>query len=103
MTKGLLAVVKSFVPAVGWETVSSSEVPRFGTPSSVSCPLVCAPRVDRSIPCFSLPAQNADAQAVLKVARDRLQGKFNFHTMTIQIESYSEDMKNCQECQGPSE
>lgn len=49
------------------------------------------------------PAQNADAQAVLKVARDRLQGKFNFHTMTIQIESYSEDMKNCQECQGPSE
>ncbi|XP_055467365.1 proton-coupled zinc antiporter SLC30A2 isoform X1 [Psammomys obesus] len=48
-------------------------------------------------------AQNADAQAVLKVARDRLQGKFNFHTITIQIESYSEDMKNCQECQGPSD
>lgn len=48
-------------------------------------------------------AQNADAQAVLKVARDRLQGKFNFHTMTIQIEKYSEDMKNCQACQGPSE
>lgn len=48
-------------------------------------------------------AQNVDAQAVLKVARDRLQGKFNFHTMTIQIESYSEDMKSCQECQGPSE
>ncbi|XP_021056455.1 zinc transporter 2 isoform X1 [Mus pahari] len=48
-------------------------------------------------------AQNADAQAVLKVARDRLQGKFNFHTMTIQIEKYSEDMKNCLACQGPSE
>lgn len=48
-------------------------------------------------------AQNVDAQAVLKVARDRLQGKFNFHTVTIQIESYSEDMKSCQECQGPSE
>uniref|UniRef100_Q2HJ10-2 Isoform 2 of Proton-coupled zinc antiporter SLC30A2 n=1 Tax=Mus musculus TaxID=10090 RepID=Q2HJ10-2 len=48
-------------------------------------------------------AQNADAQAVLKVARDRLQGKFNFHTMTIQIEKYSEDMKNCQACQGPLE
>ncbi|CAO2589466.1 Zinc transporter 2, partial [Lemmus lemmus] len=48
-------------------------------------------------------AQNADAQAVLKVARDRLQGRFNFHIMTIQIESYSEEMKDCQECQGPSE
>uniref|UniRef100_A0A8C8T415 Solute carrier family 30 (zinc transporter), member 2 n=1 Tax=Peromyscus maniculatus bairdii TaxID=230844 RepID=A0A8C8T415_PERMB len=48
-------------------------------------------------------AQNADAQAVLKVARDRLQGKFNFHMMTIQIESYSEEMKDCQECQGPSD
>lgn len=102
----MLTVVKSFVPAVGWETGSSSEVPRCGTPPSVFCPLVCAPGVDRSpsFPCVSLfPAQNADAQAVLKVARDRLQGKFNFHTMTIQIESYSEDMKDCQECQGPSE
>ncbi|XP_026638105.1 zinc transporter 2 isoform X2 [Microtus ochrogaster] len=48
-------------------------------------------------------AQNADAQAVLKVARDRLQGRFNFHIMTIQIESYSEEMKDCQECQGPSD
>ncbi|XP_016043388.1 proton-coupled zinc antiporter SLC30A2 isoform X2 [Erinaceus europaeus] len=46
-------------------------------------------------------AQNADAQAVLKVASTRLQGKFHFHTMTIQIEDYSEDMKDCQACQGP--
>ncbi|XP_008564170.1 PREDICTED: zinc transporter 2 isoform X1 [Galeopterus variegatus] len=48
-------------------------------------------------------AQNADAQAVLKVASTRLQGKFHFHTMTIQIEDYSEDMKDCQACQGPSD
>uniref|UniRef100_A0A8C5KDY5 Proton-coupled zinc antiporter SLC30A2 n=1 Tax=Jaculus jaculus TaxID=51337 RepID=A0A8C5KDY5_JACJA len=48
-------------------------------------------------------AQNADAQAVLKVASSRLQGKFHFHTMTIQVESYSEDMKDCQACQGPSD
>ncbi|XP_037684032.1 zinc transporter 2 [Choloepus didactylus] len=48
-------------------------------------------------------AQNADAQAVLKAASARLQGKFHFHTMTIQIEDYSEDMKDCQECQGPSD
>ncbi|XP_003415454.1 proton-coupled zinc antiporter SLC30A2 isoform X1 [Loxodonta africana] len=48
-------------------------------------------------------AQNADAQAVLKAASTRLQGKFHFHTMTIQIEDYSEDMKDCQKCQGPSD
>ncbi|XP_006862333.1 PREDICTED: zinc transporter 2 isoform X1 [Chrysochloris asiatica] len=48
-------------------------------------------------------AQNSDAQAVLKAASARLQGKFHFHTMTIQIEDYSEDMKDCQECQGPSD
>nr|XP_036873696.1 zinc transporter 2-like [Manis javanica] len=48
-------------------------------------------------------AQNADAQAVLKAASACLQGKFHFHTMTIQIEDYSEDMKECQACQGPSD
>ncbi|XP_013009630.2 proton-coupled zinc antiporter SLC30A2 isoform X1 [Cavia porcellus] len=48
-------------------------------------------------------AQNTDAQAVLKVASTRLQGKFHFHTMTIQIENYSEDMKDCQACQGPAD
>ncbi|XP_069333585.1 proton-coupled zinc antiporter SLC30A2 isoform X1 [Eulemur rufifrons] len=48
-------------------------------------------------------AQNADAQAVLKAASTLLQGRFHFHTMTIQIEDYSEDMKDCQACQGPSD
>ncbi|KAM8792010.1 proton-coupled zinc antiporter SLC30A2 [Rhynchonycteris naso] len=48
-------------------------------------------------------AQNTDAQAVLKAASARLQGKFHFHTVTIQIEHYSEDMKDCQACQGPSD
>ncbi|XP_045836485.1 zinc transporter 2 isoform X2 [Meles meles] len=48
-------------------------------------------------------AQNADGQAVLKAASTRLQGKFHFHTVTIQIEDYSEDMKDCQACQGPSD
>uniref|UniRef100_A0A8D2APR7 Solute carrier family 30 member 2 n=1 Tax=Sciurus vulgaris TaxID=55149 RepID=A0A8D2APR7_SCIVU len=48
-------------------------------------------------------AQNADAQAVLKAASTCLQGKFYFHTITIQIENYSEDMKDCQACQGPSD
>uniref|UniRef100_F7IJH8 Solute carrier family 30 member 2 n=1 Tax=Callithrix jacchus TaxID=9483 RepID=F7IJH8_CALJA len=48
-------------------------------------------------------AQNTDAQAVLKTASSCLQGKFHFHTVTIQIEDYSEDMKDCQACQGPSD
>ncbi|OWK12901.1 hypothetical protein Celaphus_00014809 [Cervus elaphus hippelaphus] len=48
-------------------------------------------------------AENADAQAVLKAASNRLQGTFHFHTMTIQIEDYSEDMKDCQSCRGPSD
>lgn len=48
-------------------------------------------------------AENADAQAVLKMASARLQGRFHFHTMTIQIEDYSEDMRDCQACQGPSD
>ncbi|ELW47643.1 zinc transporter 2 [Tupaia chinensis] len=48
-------------------------------------------------------APNADAQAVLKAASARLQGQFHFHTMTIQIEDYSEDMRDCQACQGPSD
>lgn len=49
------------------------------------------------------PAENADAQAVLKAASDRLQGMLHFHTTTIQIEDYSEDMKDCQSCRGPSD
>lgn len=48
-------------------------------------------------------AENADAQAVLKAVSDRLQEMFHFHTMTIQIEDYSEDMKDCQSCRGPSD
>ncbi|XP_066494836.1 proton-coupled zinc antiporter SLC30A2 [Tiliqua scincoides] len=47
--------------------------------------------------------EDADAQTVLKEASSRLQRAFNFHTTTIQIENYSEDMKDCQECQSPSD
>lgn len=67
------------------------------------------PRVSKQFSSASLgisscfPAQNTDAQAVLKAASARLQGKFHFHTMTIQIEDYSEDMKDCQACRGPSD
>lgn len=49
--------------------------------------------------CF--PDKDADAQAVLKEASSQLQEAFNFHTTTIQIENYSEDMNDCQECQSP--
>ncbi|XP_062996646.1 proton-coupled zinc antiporter SLC30A2 [Elgaria multicarinata webbii] len=45
--------------------------------------------------------EDADAQAVLKEASSRLQRAFKFHTTTIQIENYSEDMKDCHACQSP--
>nr|XP_056703662.1 proton-coupled zinc antiporter SLC30A2 [Euleptes europaea] len=45
--------------------------------------------------------EDAEAQAVLKEASSRLQAAFSFHTTTIQIENYSEDMNDCQECQSP--
>uniref|UniRef100_A0A493TJI3 Solute carrier family 30 member 2 n=1 Tax=Anas platyrhynchos platyrhynchos TaxID=8840 RepID=A0A493TJI3_ANAPP len=43
----------------------------------------------------------ANAQEVLEEASSRLQRAFRFHTTTIQIESYSEDMRDCRECQPP--
>lgn len=45
----------------------------------------------------------ADSQEVLEEASSRLQRAFRFHTTTIQIESYSEDMRDCRECQPPSD
>ncbi|XP_060640443.2 proton-coupled zinc antiporter SLC30A2 [Anolis sagrei] len=47
--------------------------------------------------------EDSDAQTVLKEASSRLQRAFNFHTTTIQIENYSEDMKDCRACQSPSD
>nr|XP_033809791.1 zinc transporter 2 [Geotrypetes seraphini] len=47
--------------------------------------------------------ENTDAQKVLKEASRQLQNKFNFYTTTIQIENYSEDMRDCKECQVPSD
>ncbi|XP_053122663.1 proton-coupled zinc antiporter SLC30A2 [Hemicordylus capensis] len=47
--------------------------------------------------------EDADAQTILKEASSRLQKAFKFHTTTIQIEKYSEDMRDCQECQSPSD
>ncbi|CAM5167958.1 unnamed protein product [Eretmochelys imbricata] len=47
--------------------------------------------------------ENTDAQTILKEASSQLQGAFNFHTTTIQIENYSEDMRDCRECQSPSD
>uniref|UniRef100_A0A8C6ZJ33 Solute carrier family 30 member 2 n=1 Tax=Nothoprocta perdicaria TaxID=30464 RepID=A0A8C6ZJ33_NOTPE len=54
-----------------------------------------------SQPLLSVHVAISDAQAVLEEARARLQGAFRFHTTTIQIESYSEDMQDCRECQSP--
>lgn len=43
----------------------------------------------------------ASAQEVLDEASSRLQGAFCFHSTTIQVESYSEEMRECRECQPP--
>lgn len=43
----------------------------------------------------------ASAQEVLEEASARLQGTFSFHSTTIQVESYSEEMRDCRECQPP--
>lgn len=50
-----------------------------------------------------IPDEDADSQMVLKEASSRLQSKFHFHTTTIQIENYSEDMRDCEECQDPTD
>ncbi|XP_075709581.1 proton-coupled zinc antiporter SLC30A2 [Rhinoderma darwinii] len=47
--------------------------------------------------------EGADSQMVLKEASSRLRSKFHFHTTTIQIENYSDDMRDCQECQDPTD
>ncbi|XP_040277823.1 zinc transporter 2 [Bufo bufo] len=47
--------------------------------------------------------EDADAQMVLKEASSVLQHKFHFHTTTIQIENYSDDMRDCEECQDPTD
>ncbi|XP_064028843.1 proton-coupled zinc antiporter SLC30A2 isoform X2 [Pogoniulus pusillus] len=44
---------------------------------------------------------DANAQEVLEEASSRLQGTFHFHTTTIQVESFSEEMRDCHECQPP--
>ncbi|XP_061099561.1 zinc transporter 2 [Conger conger] len=47
--------------------------------------------------------ENADPQSVLKEATELLQTKFGFHSTTIQVERYSEDMAYCDQCQDPTE
>ncbi|XP_059510309.1 proton-coupled zinc antiporter SLC30A2-like isoform X3 [Stegostoma tigrinum] len=45
--------------------------------------------------------EDANAQEILAKANHVLQSKFDFHSITIQIENYSDDMVNCRECQEP--
>ncbi|XP_041814992.1 zinc transporter 2 [Chelmon rostratus] len=47
--------------------------------------------------------EGADAQSVLQEATDLLHTKFGFHSITIQVELYSEDMSHCSHCQDPSD
>uniref|UniRef100_A0A8V5GMN7 Solute carrier family 30 member 2 n=1 Tax=Melopsittacus undulatus TaxID=13146 RepID=A0A8V5GMN7_MELUD len=52
-------------------------------------------------PLLSVHIAISDAQEVLEEASSRLQGTFHFHTTTIQVENYSEEMQDCRECQPP--
>ncbi|XP_078069861.1 zinc transporter 2 [Mustelus asterias] len=47
--------------------------------------------------------ENADAQTVLKETTEILRSKFTFHTTTIQVEKFSEDMLDCSLCQDPKD
>ncbi|XP_072355108.1 zinc transporter 2 isoform X2 [Scyliorhinus torazame] len=47
--------------------------------------------------------ENADAQIVLKEATEILRSKFTFHTTTIQVETFSEEMLDCSQCQDPKD
>ncbi|XP_076011181.1 zinc transporter 2 [Genypterus blacodes] len=45
--------------------------------------------------------EGADHQSVLQEATDLLHSKFGFHSITIQVELYTEDMSHCSQCQEP--
>uniref|UniRef100_A0A673CB51 Probable proton-coupled zinc antiporter SLC30A3 n=2 Tax=Sphaeramia orbicularis TaxID=375764 RepID=A0A673CB51_9TELE len=47
--------------------------------------------------------EGADPQSVLQEATDLLHTKFGFHSVTIQVELYTEDMSHCLRCQDPSD
>uniref|UniRef100_A0A3P8UV03 Probable proton-coupled zinc antiporter SLC30A3 n=1 Tax=Cynoglossus semilaevis TaxID=244447 RepID=A0A3P8UV03_CYNSE len=47
--------------------------------------------------------EGADPQSVLHEATELLHTKFGFHSITIQVELYSEDMSHCSHCQDPSD
>lgn len=51
----------------------------------------------------STPEDGANTQAVLREATDVLSTKFGFHSITIQVELHSEDMRHCPRCQEPRE
>ncbi|XP_061560259.1 zinc transporter 2 [Phycodurus eques] len=45
--------------------------------------------------------EGADTQSVLQEATELLRAKFGFHSVTIQVERYHNDMRNCRLCQDP--
>uniref|UniRef100_UPI00398F8A29 proton-coupled zinc antiporter SLC30A2-like n=1 Tax=Pristiophorus japonicus TaxID=55135 RepID=UPI00398F8A29 len=45
--------------------------------------------------------EDANGQVILAEANQMLQSKFDFYSITIQVENYSDDMADCKECQEP--
>lgn len=73
--------------------VAISEYRGLGMESGLTCTPTSPPLL--------LTDAGASAQEVLEEASSRLQGTFHFHTTTIQVENYSEEMQDCRECQPP--
>ncbi|CAN9507527.1 unnamed protein product [Ophioblennius macclurei] len=47
--------------------------------------------------------EGTDPQSVLQEASNLLHTKFGFHSVTIQVELYTDDMSHCPRCQDPSD
>ena len=46
-------------------------------------------------------ARGSNAQNILREASTRIQAKYNFFEMTLQVENFEEDMADCNRCQPP--
>lgn len=47
--------------------------------------------------------READAQNILKEATTTIRDRFHVHDVTVQIESYTEDMDDCKDCKDPKD
>uniref|UniRef100_A0A3B3DSW3 Probable proton-coupled zinc antiporter SLC30A3 n=1 Tax=Oryzias melastigma TaxID=30732 RepID=A0A3B3DSW3_ORYME len=70
---------------------------------SMHCLHLWALTLGQTLVSVHLAIEEADPQSVLQEATDLLHAKFGFHSITIQVELYTEDMSHCSHCQDPSD